>query len=408
MTGGTSAREILFLAHRIPFPPDRGDKIRSFNIVKRLAEIAPVHIAAFADDAADAAHEAGLRDALGARLAGLRIERRRRSKAVSLLAGTFASRSASMAAFSSRRMHDHVRKVVTTRSPFAVFAFSGQMAQYVPENMSNSRFVMDFVDVDSAKIESYAASAAQPLGWLYRREAAMLAREEHEIARRADVSLFVTQAEAALFRARSGLADDRIRALENGVDLNYFDPVAEFAPLVRVADGPLLVFSGQMDYAPNVAAVSHFARETLPRIRKGSPKTRFAIVGRNPVPAVTALANLEAVEVAGAVADMRPWLAAADVVVAPLRIARGIQNKVLEAMAMGRPVVASPAAFEGIDAEPGRDLLVADGDAAADAVLSLLGDPGRSARTGKAARAQMCERYAWDRQLGDLPGIVTG
>lgn len=406
MTADSRAREILFLAHRIPFPPDRGDKIRSYNIVKRLAQIAPVHIATFADDAADAAHQADLCDAMGSRLASLYVEQRRRSKPFSLVAGTLTGRSASMAAFASRGMHDHVRRLLAARTVSTIFAFSGQMAQYVPENTSNLRFVMDFVDVDSAKIESYADDAAVPLNWLYRREAARLAREECTVARRANVSLFVTQAERDLFRTRSGLADRDIRALENGVALSYFDPEAPIASLAR--DHPLIVFSGQMDYAPNVAAVSQFAKDGLPRVRAAVPNARFAIVGRNPTPAVTALARCEGVDVVGAVDDMRPWLRAADVVVAPLQIARGVQNKVLEAMAMGRAVVASPAAFEGIDAQAGRDLVVADGTDAAEAVVSLLLDPAGAKRLGTAARARMCERYAWERQLADLPSIVTG
>ncbi len=398
--------DILFLAHRIPYPPDRGDKIRSFNIVRRLSEIAPVHIATFADDDADAAHAAGLREALGGKLASLYVERRSRSKAVSLVAGTLKGRSASMAAFSSRAMRGYVDDLVCANPISTVFAFSGQMAQYASDNAGKTRFVMDFVDVDSAKMESYARDAAPPLSWLYAREAAQLAREERVVASRADVSLFVTDAEAALFRTRCGAGVGDVRTLENGVDLAFFDLDTSFAPLVRTAAGPVLVFSGQMDYAPNVAAVSHFARETLPLVRRDVSDATFAIVGRNPAPAVRALDALEGVEVVGAVPDMRPWLSAADVVVAPLQIARGIQNKILEAMAMGRPVVASPAAFEGIDAEPGRDLLVTEHAAAA--VLSLLRDPDYACRLGSNARSRMCARYAWDRQLAALSEIVTG
>ncbi len=401
----SAAGEILFLAHRIPYPPDRGDKIRSFNIVRKLCEVAPVHIATFADDEADAAHQHGLRAELGSRLATLFVKQRSRTRLASLIAGTIEGRSASMAAFSSRAMHNHVGGLCTSRPITTVFAFSGQMAQYVTGGEGKTRFVMDFVDVDSAKIESYADDAAPPLSWLYRREAAQLAREERGIAARADASLFVTEAEAGLFRARNAAATN-VRALENGVDLAFFDPAAPFIPLSRAEVAPLLVFSGQMDYAPNVDAVCQFARETLPTIRAGVPGARFAIVGRNPASAVRSLAALDGVEVVGAVPDMRPWLAAANVVVAPLQIARGIQNKVLEAMAMGRPVVASPAAFEGIDAEPGRDLLVTDDPARA--VLSLLRDHESAGRLGGAARARMCARYAWDRQLAALPEIVLG
>ena len=382
-------KEVLFLAHRIPFPPDRGDKIRSFNIVKRLAGAARVHVAAFADDAADAAHEAGLRAELGDGLA--------------------SGRSASMAAFANRAMHAHVGAVLARRSVASIFAFSGQMGQYVPAKLGNRRFVMDFVDVDSAKFASYADDSAFPLNRLYRREAALLAREEAGIAARAHRSLFVTEAEAALFRAQTPDSASKVGTLENGVDLAYFDPSAAIVPLDRVKTGPLLVFSGQMDYAPNVQAVTHFARDVLPRIRAEAPAAAFAIVGRNPAPAVRALAELPGVEVVGAVPDMRPWLSAADVVVAPLRTARGVQNKVLEAMAMGRPVVASGPAFEGIDAVAGRDLLVADGaEATAGAALSLISDAELAAKVGSAARARMQARYAWDRQLSALPELLFG
>lgn len=399
-------REVLFLAHRIPYPPNRGDKIRSFHIVQRLCSFARVHVATFADDAADAAHEAGMRDVLGDGLASSKVIVRRRGKAASVLAGLRSGRSASTEAFSNGEMRQAVGGLLAARPIASVFAFSGQMGQYVPEKAGNRRFVMDFVDVDSAKFESFAKDALPPMSWLYGREATQLGREEARIAARADVSLFVTDAEADLFRVRGGSAG-AVRALENGVDLAFFDPATP--PESRPGGRPLLVFSGQMDYAPNVQAVSQFARQVLPRIRARAADAVFAIVGRDPASAVTALAALPGVEVVGAVADMRPWLAAADVVVAPLQVARGVQNKVLEAMAMARPVVASPAAFEGIAAAPGRDLLVADGaEATAAAVLRLLSNGNEALAVGRAARARMCERYAWDRQLAPLETLVFG
>ena len=399
--------EVLFLAHRIPYPPNRGDKIRSFHILERLCRHARVHLATFADDAADAAHETALGARLGDALASSYVRVRRRSRAASLVAGTLTGRSASTAAFADSGMRRHVARLLRERPIAGVFAFSGQMGQYAPEKAGKRRFVMDFVDVDSAKFESYADEAAYPLNRLYRREAAQLAREEARIAARADHSLFVTGAEAELFQQRS--AAPRVRALENGVDLDGFNPDAAFAPLTRPPGERLLVFTGQMDYAPNVQAVSHFARDIFPRIRAKVGSATFAIVGRTPSAPVQALAQLPGVEVTGSVPDVRPWLAAADAVVAPLRIARGVQNKVLEAMAMGRPVVASSPAFEGIDAVPGLDLLVADGaEASAAAVLSLLGDEELAAKVGRAARARAATRYSWERQLADLPALVLG
>jgi sugar transferase (PEP-CTERM/EpsH1 system associated) len=282
-----------------------------------------------------------------------------------------------------------------------VFAFSGQMAQFVPETLSQ-RFVMDFGDMDSAKFAQYADEGAGPMRWINRREGEKLFAFERATAARADASLFVSEAEANLFRARTGLAN--IQPLSNGIDVDYFDPAADFPRLSpeQRGDRPMILFTGQMDYAPNAAAVGWFAGKALPLI----PGARFVIAGRNPVPSVRALAG-DRVHVTGAVADIRSWLAAADIVVAPLRLARGIQNKVLEAMAMAKPVCASPAAFEGIEAEPGRHLVVADtAEAMAESIRSLLADRGRADALGQAARRHVVHSYTWQARLGPLADIV--
>lgn len=388
-------RDILFLAHRIPFPPDRGDKIRSWHLLEHLASLTRVHLACFADDAADAAHLAALRDALGGRLGEAHVEVRSRGKVAAGAIALVERRPISLSLFDSPKLRAFVERKLAGDAIGTVFAFSGQMAQFVPAGV-RQRFVMDFGDVDSAKFAQYAADGAGPMRWVNRREGEKLFAFERATAARADLCLFVSEAEAALFRERTGLAN--VRALSNGIDVDFFDPEADF-PRLEKAEGPLILFTGQMDYPPNAEAVRWFAREVLPLI----PAARFAVAGRNPPPAVTALAG-ERVIVTGAVADMRSWLAAAAVVVAPLKLARGIQNKVLEAMAMAKPVVASPAAFEGIEAQPGRDLLVA-GDAAAmaGAVNRLLEAPGT---IGAAARRHMQHHYRWEARLAPLAEIV--
>ncbi len=394
--------DMLFLVHRVPFPPDRGDKIRSYHLLKALTGLGRVHLACFADDAADLAHAEALRPLV----ASLHVERRTRSRAAALLAAGRAGGPVSVAMFDSRTMRRFVAEKVAGGRIATIVAFSGQMAQFVPARRHGARFVMDFVDVDSAKFAAYAADARGPMRRLHAREARTLEAFEIAVARDADASLFVSEAEAALFRRASGLGADRVRALGNGVDLAYFDPTADFAKVAAPLPKPLLVFTGQMDYRPNVAAVTRFATRSLPAIRARFPAAAFAIVGRNPAPAVRALDGQSGVIVTGAVADVRGWLAAADVVVAPLDLARGIQNKVLEAMAMGRPVVASPAAFEGIAAEPGRELIVADAGGEADAVVALLAAPDRAAAIGAAARARLVADYAWARQLAPLAALV--
>ena len=395
-----AAPSILFLAHRIPYPPDRGDKIRSWHLLKHLAGLARVHLACFADDAADAAHLPALREALDGRLGEAHVEVRRTGRAAAGLRALLQGRPVSLTLFDSARLRAFVESRLDSGGIAAVFAFSGQMAQFVPERAA-SRFVMDLGDVDSAKFAQYADDARGPLRLIYRREAERLAAFERATAARADVTTFVSEAEAALFRGRTGL--DTIRALSNGIDLDYFDPAAGFARLAATerGEGPILLFTGQMDYPPNVDAVRWFAREALPRI----PGARFVVAGRNPAAAVRRLAS-PIVSVTGAVSDIRGWLAAADVVVAPLRLARGIQNKVLEAMAMAKPVVATPAAFEGIEAEPGRDLIVADGaEATAEAVRRLLERPDEAAALGRAARRRVAD-YGWEARLAPLAGIV--
>ena len=390
--------DLLFLAHRIPYPPDRGDKIRSWHLLKRLGETARVHLACFADDEADGAHLPALREAMGGALGESHVEIRRTSRAAAAARALIERRPVSLTAFDSPALRRFVHRLVREHDITAVLAFSGQMAQFVP---AGPRFVMDFVDMDSAKFEAYAESAAPHLKWLMRREAELLFAFERATAARAAAALFVSEAEAALFRARTGLPN--VRALSNGIDVDYFDPAAHFQRLTagERGEGPLLLFTGQMDYRPNVEAVTGFAREVLPRL----PGVRFAVAGRKPAAEVLALRE-RGVLVTGEVADIRSWLAAADIVVAPLAIARGIQNKVLEAMAMARPVVASPAAFEGIEVEPGSELVLAAPAEQAGAIAHLLAHPAKAQAIGAAARRRMVADYRWDARLGPLEEIV--
>lgn len=396
---------ILFLAHRIPYPPDRGDKIRSWHMLKHLGGLARVHLACFADDEADAAHLPALREAMAGSLGEAHVEVRQSGRLKAGLRALVSGEPLSLPLFDSPVVRIFVNRLLAGGSVGTVFAFSSQMAQFVPRG-AKPRFVMDFVDMDSAKFAGYAEEARAPFSWVYRREAAKLFAFERATAARADVSLFVSQAEAGLFRSKAVLPAADIRAIQNGVDLDFYDPAAEF-PKLESMGGPLIAFTGQMDYLPNIEAVTVFARDVLPLIRQQRPDARFAIVGRNPTEGVQRLEQGDTVIVTGAVPDIRTWLAAADVVVAPLRVARGVQNKVLEAMAMARPVVASPAAFEGIEAEPGRDLIVAKGTRAqADAVLGLL-DPQVAEAMGRSARAQMGQAYRWETRLAPLTDILA-
>lgn len=387
--------DILFLAHRVPYPPDRGDKIRSFHMLRHLAARGRVHLAAFADDPRDMD-----RPELAAFTASRAIVRRTKTQFVAGVHALASGRPLSLAAFDHAAMRRAVREVLAREDIEAVFVFSSQMAQYLPTE-PRARAIMDFVDMDSAKFAAYAGAAKGPMRWMLAREARLLMAYEGAVAARADASLFVSEAEAGLFRRHTGA--ERVHAIENGIDTAHFDPSADFE---RVDAGPaLIVFTGQMDYRPNVEAVTWFAEAILPRVRAVRPEARFAIVGRNPSDAVKALGKHEGVIVTGEVADVRGWLAAAAVVVAPLKLARGIQNKVLEAMAMARPVVASAAAAEGID-HNGTIAIGVTAEDIAEAVTLLLADRQNAAELGLDARARVMARYGWDARLAPLDDLL--
>lgn len=395
--------EILFLVHRAPWPPDRGDRIRSWHMFGALAKLAPVHVAALADSEADAAVA---REKLTPLCRSLAVEVRTMSRPLALAGAVLAGEPASNRLFRSAVLARRVDDLLRTGRISHIVAFSGQMAQYLPVGFDGP-VIMDFVDVDSAKFAAYAQQERrEPMRWIHAREARKLAAHEAWIAQRADASLFVSEAEATLFRERSGLSADRVHAVENGIDTDRFDPAVAPEPLAAGA-GPLTVFTGQMDYRPNIDAVRWFASDVLPLVRRRHPNARFAIVGRAPTGDVHVLAARPGVMVTGEVPDVRPWLAAADAVVAPLLLARGVQNKLLEAMAMARPVVASAAAAEGIDAAHGEHLLVAnDAEGIASAVCGLFDDPVAAATMGQAARARMIARYGWDARLAPLAALL--
>lgn len=397
--------QILFLVHRAPWPPDRGDRIRSWHMFEALRQLAPVHVAALVDSDEDAAIARAKMEPL---CASLHLSRRSAGRIGAMLRALARREPASVPLFRNADLAAHVDGLLRHGEITHIVAFSGQMAQYLPDPAHFSGPVlMDFVDVDSAKFATYAQQdKRQPMHWVHAREARMLADYEARVAARVDASLFVSDAEAELFRSRSGLLDGTVMAVENGIDTDRFDPDAPL-PAIDAPAGPLIVFTGQMDYRPNIDAVRYFADQVLPALRAQRGDAHFAIVGRAPTDEVKALGARDGIVVTGEVPDVRPWLAAAHVVAAPLLLARGIQNKLLEAMAMARPVVASPAAAEGIDAVPGKHLLVADDPARmARAIDGLLSAPETATAMGAAARARMIERYGWDARLAPLGALL--
>jgi polysaccharide biosynthesis protein PslH len=387
--------KILYLVHRLPYPPNKGDKVRSYHLLKHLAARHEVHLGTFVDDPDDEQHLPRLRELC----AGLHAARLNpRTAKLASLRGLLTGEALSLPYYRDAGLQAWVAGAAARVGFDAVVVFSGAMAQYVPPGL---RCLVDFVDVDSAKWRDYAPEHAWPLSWLYRRESAKLLAFEQRVAAAADCSFFVTDHEVALFRELSPGRPLRLAALGNGVDADFFVPDPA-RPSPFATDELPLVFTGAMDYWPNVDAVTWFVRDMLPALRERFPALRFHIVGRSPAPAVLALAS-DFVRVTGTVPDVRPFLQHAAAVVAPLRLARGIQNKVLEAMAMARPVVAAGSCVRAIAADAPQGLVAAD-DASAyvEQVARLLEDRVAADAAGRAARAFVLGAYSWDAHLAGL------
>lgn len=392
---------LLFLTQRIPYPPDKGDKLRSYAILRHLARQREIHLGCFIDDPEDRAHIEALRS-LCTRLHCVDLDRRRATLASA--AGFLSGTSLSEKFFYARSMAEWVAEELR-QGPGAVFVYSGVMGQYVLGRTGAAPLVTDLVDVDSEKWRQYAEQRRGPAAWIYRREARLVLRLERRLAAASDATLFVSEPEADLFRRRAPESAGKVRAMGNGIDHAFFDPGLDHANPYPAGSLPI-VLTGAMDYWPNIDAAEYFHGEILPSLRAAYPQARFYVVGRNPPVRVKALDG-EATVVTGAVADVRPYLRHAAFAVAPMRIARGVQNKILEAMAMGKAVVATPAAHEGIAAQAGTELLV--GGQQAEFIRhcrTLLDQPALAEAIGRAARQRILADFNWPARLAVLDELL--
>lgn len=394
--------KLLFLPHRIPYPPNKGDKITTFNFLKYFSSRCEVYLGTLIDSPEDAAHadlvRGMCRDACFVSLSP------GRKKMTSVLSGLAAGEALSLPYVREPRLQAWVDGILADQAPDAILIFSGTMAQYVSDKVpAGSRTLYDMEDVDSEKWRSYAASKPWPLSWLYRREADKLLAFEREMAARFDSTVFVSKEEAELFKSLAPEIADRVTFRTQGVDSAFFDPaIPQENPYPDGAKA--LVFTGAMDYWPNIDAVTWFAEDVLPKLRQKVPEVLFCIVGLRPTQEVRQLGQRPGVLVTGGVPDVRPYLANAVAAVLPLRIARGIQNKVLEAMAMELPVLASPEAmagifgFDGAYVADGRDQMVAK-------AVALLRDGGGPQR---AARQCILDHYDWAANLKRIEALLEG
>jgi polysaccharide biosynthesis protein PslH len=386
---------ILFLTHRTPFPPDKGDRIRTFNVLRYLSGWANVHVACLADEPVTAEQRTALAQ-LATRVSIVPIGPTRWLKAVTSLA---TGGTVSQGAFRSSRLTRLVRTWARETRYDACLISASSLVPYanVPE-LKTVPAAIDLIDLDSQKWLDYAAAGGFK-SWLYRLEGTRLREIERRLDERFRAAVVVSEVEADLFRqfGPKGL----IHVIPNGVDLEYFVPRA-------AAQTTGCVFVGALDYKPNVEGAAWFCKQIWPELHRRHPQSRCQLVGRRPAPAVEALKAIPGVEVVGQVPDVRPYVASAQVVIAPLQIARGIQNKVLEALAMAKPVVATPQAFAGLAARAGEHLLAARTEPEwVSHIERLWNEPALCAHLGAAGREFVVAHHSWSTCLEPLAELLN-
>lgn len=390
---------VLYVTHRVPFPPDRGDRIRTWNILKFLSRRATVDLACLADEPVSDSSMQELKRTVRRLVVVPHAGRWR------YLAGTLSmlrGRTVTEGLFQCSTLHSIIQTWNRDTVYSAALASSSGMATYIQPPTTNApdQTWVDLIDVDSQKWLDYSTASRWPMSQVYGCEGRRLRSLETRLAQQADRLLVVTDAERDLFH---GFCPDApVQAMSNGVDMDYFGPGnTEVQPYS-------CVFVGVMDYKPNVDAVCWFVRNVWPQIRRRYADATFNIVGKSPAVDVQALCQQDGVTVTGDVPDVRPWLHRAKCVVVPLRIARGVQNKVLEAMACARPVVSSPASLQGLDVEPGLHLLSAqNADEWMASVSDVFDDRSRAEDLGLAANAWVQTHHRWSACLEPLCELLT-
>ena len=386
---------ILYVCHRFPFPPKRGGKIRPFNMIRHLAQSHEVVVCSLARSDEEAEQGRGIAPYCSEFHMGVVDDRIQMARMIATLPTPF---TASAQFFHSPPLARTVRRLLAERRFDLIFVHCSSVAHYVLHATDTPK-ILDFGDMDSQKWLEYTAYKPWPLSWGYWWEGQRLLAEEKRLARSFDFCTATTSAEWETLKSYG--VDTPSDWFPNGVD------AGAFAPSDEPYDPDTICFIGRMDYYPNQQAMAEFCTDVLPLLRERRPAIKLAIVGADPSPAMRKLGELPGVTVTGSVPEVQPYVLRSALTVAPLRIARGTQNKMLESMAMGVPVVSSRIAAGGVDAIAGEHLLVASTPAEyRDAILRILEDPAERARLGAAGRARVLSHHAWSSSMRRLDRII--
>lgn len=393
--------KVLFLAHRVPFPPNKGEKIRTFHQLKYLHDQGyEISLAApYEDD-----EELNYFTELDKNYCEKVVAKKLPAKFLRLPSALLTGKALSVANFYTSALQSAIDNMITTSKFDVILCTASSMAEYIFNSKSiqqlsiSPQLFMDFMDLDSDKWRQYADRAKFPMKWVYQREAKLIAKFEQRIAERFDACFFITESEKALFS--NAVSDsDNIFAVENGIDTQMFKPAVN----KKTIQQPVLLFTGVMDYAPNVDAVLWFVENVWQKVLKKWPQAKFYIAGMSPSDKIKALASVQGVVVTGFVEDIMPFFDQATVFVGPFRIARGVQNKVLQAFACGVPVIATSMGAEGIRCADNESILLAHTpDEFMQQLNRLTEDSSFTQKITENALANIHKFYAWDSVLAPL------
>ncbi len=388
---------VLYVCHRVPFPPKRGGKIRPFHMIRHLTEQGhDVVVASLARNADELTEAEGLRghcrelmvEIIGNAAAGVRML----ARAPSLQPSSFGY-------FWSPALARRIRESAQAAPPDLIFVHCSSVAPYVAGLAATAR-IIDFGDMDSQKWREYSTQRRFPISLVYWLEAIKLERAERNLTGQFDLATCTTAAELGSLLSLGSKCE--VDWFPNGVDAQFFAPVQD------QYDRNTIVFLGRMDYFPNQQGVTWFVGNVWPLLRTQFPSLQFQVVGADPPPHIRDLARIDGVTVTGSVADVRPYVQNAALTVAPLAIARGTQNKILESLAAGTPVVCSPRAAGGVDVVAGEHLLVADSPQEwCTAIGSVLADSGKRTELAVAGRARVLSQHAWAASMKRLDGLIA-
>lgn len=400
----TSAKpDLLLLVHRIPYPPNKGDKIRSFNLMKALSQHYTVHLGCFIDDPFDKQYIETLNQWCATVFC---VNQDKWQAKLRALSGFLTRQAITLPYYFSFAMTAWVKETIKRHKIEKVLVYSSSMAQYVDKaDYQAISKVIDFVDIDSDKWRQYAEKSHGVKRWFYQREARLLLQYEKQICQHFNSSLFVSDDEASAFRAMlPSELHHKVHSVLNGVDTDYFSPETPACKTEQTLPEQYIVFTGAMDYWANVDAVCWFCQNVWPRLKQLYPKLHFVIVGGKPSAEVRALSQQAGVLVTGRVDDVRPYISNARFAVAPMLIARGIQNKVLEAMAMNKAVVCSAMAMEGINAPASEDAVIAEGT---EGFISACKQQLERTSLPFTNRQWILHNFTWQQTLVKLNSFIT-